>query len=66
MRHTRLGRSGLTVSVVGLGCNNLGRTGTATRDTLGATAVVRAALDSGGREPHGEGLTEALVLRHGA
>ena len=30
MRHTRLGRSGLTVSVVGLGCNNLGRPGTAT------------------------------------
>jgi len=64
----RLGRSGLVVSVVGLGCNNLGRTGTATRDAEGATAVVRAALDAGitlfdtadcyGAEP---GLSETLL-----
>ncbi len=43
----RLGRSGLTVSVVGLGCNNLGRKGTLTQDLAGATAVVSTALDVG-------------------
>jgi aryl-alcohol dehydrogenase-like predicted oxidoreductase len=47
VRHTRLGRSGLTVSVVGLGCNNLGRPGTATLDQAGTDAVVHAALDAG-------------------
>ncbi|MCV7508445.1 aldo/keto reductase [Micrococcus luteus] len=47
MRHTRLGRSGLTVSVVGLGCNNLGRPGTATLEQAGTDAVVHAALDAG-------------------
>ena len=47
MRHTRLGRSGLAVSVVGLGCNNLGRPGTATLEQAGTDAVVHAALDAG-------------------
>ncbi|MGN2299355.1 aldo/keto reductase [Micrococcus luteus KDCGSN] len=47
MRHTRLGRSGLTVSVVGLGCNNLGRPGSATLEQAGTDAVVHAALDAG-------------------
>ncbi|KYK06964.1 aldo/keto reductase [Micrococcus sp. CH7] len=47
MRHTRLGRSGLTVSVVGRGCNNLGRPGTATLEQAGTDAVVHAALDAG-------------------
>lgn len=47
MHHTRLGRSGLTVSVVGLGCNNLGRPGTATLEQAGTDAVVHAALDAG-------------------
>ncbi|QCP07927.1 aldo/keto reductase [Micrococcus luteus] len=47
MRHTRLGRSGLTVSVVGLGCNNLGRPGTVTLEQDGTDAVVHAALDAG-------------------
>ncbi|MEW1638396.1 aldo/keto reductase [Streptomyces sp. NPDC093801] len=43
MRHLPLGRSGLLVSAVGLGCNNFG-----TRLDLRATrAVVDAALDSG-------------------
>ena len=37
MRHTRLGRSGLTVSVVGLGCNNLVRPGTATLEPVSYT-----------------------------
>lgn len=43
----RLGDSGLAVSVVGLGCNNLGRPGTATVDESGTRALVDAALDSG-------------------
>ena len=47
MRTVRLGRSGLTVSVVGLGCNNLGRPGTATMEQAGTDAVVGAALDAG-------------------
>lgn len=47
MRTVRLGRSGLTVSVVGLGCNNLGRPGTATMEQEGTDAVVHAALDAG-------------------
>jgi aryl-alcohol dehydrogenase-like predicted oxidoreductase len=43
MRFRRLGESGLTVSVVGLGCNNFGR-----RIDLDRTReVVRAALDAG-------------------
>ena len=43
MRYRQLGRSGLTVSVVGLGCNNFGR-----RLGLEQTrAVVDAALDAG-------------------
>jgi aryl-alcohol dehydrogenase-like predicted oxidoreductase len=43
MRTRRLGRSGLVVSVVGLGCNNFGR-----RIGLEQTrTVVRAALDAG-------------------
>ncbi|NUL44928.1 aldo/keto reductase [Cellulosimicrobium funkei] len=47
MEHRRLGRSGLSVSVVGLGCNNLGRPGTVTESQEGADAVVHAALDAG-------------------
>ncbi|CEA07900.1 L-glyceraldehyde 3-phosphate reductase [Arthrobacter saudimassiliensis] len=45
--YTRLGRSGLTVSTVGLGCNNLGRPGTVTRTQEGTDAVVNAAIDAG-------------------
>jgi 1-deoxyxylulose-5-phosphate synthase len=70
MDYTRLGRSGLTVSVVGLGCNNLGRAGAATETAEGVTAVVHAALDAGitlfdtadtyGKEP---GLSERLLGR---
>ncbi|QNF93112.1 aldo/keto reductase [Janibacter sp. YB324] len=47
MELRRLGSSGLTVSVVGLGCNNLGRPGTATESQAGTDAVVHAALDAG-------------------
>jgi aryl-alcohol dehydrogenase-like predicted oxidoreductase len=43
----RLGRSGLVVSAVGLGCNNLGRTGTVTQSLEGSRALVEAALDAG-------------------
>lgn len=59
--YRRLGKSGLTVSVVGLGCNNLGRANTVTESQEGTDAVVHAALDAGvtlfdvadsyGREP---------------
>ena len=43
MRYRSLGRSGLLVSVVGLGCNNFGRR----LDAAGTQAVVDAAVDSG-------------------
>ncbi|MFZ3452438.1 aldo/keto reductase [Arthrobacter sp. 7Tela_A1] len=45
--YNRLGTSGLTVSTVGLGCNNLGRSGTATESQEGTDAVVHAAVDAG-------------------
>ncbi|TPW91045.1 aldo/keto reductase, partial [Schumannella luteola] len=47
MEMRELGPSELLVSVVGLGCNNLGRPGTRTETLEGATAVVTAALDAG-------------------
>jgi aryl-alcohol dehydrogenase-like predicted oxidoreductase len=47
METRTLGNSPLAVSVVGLGCNNLGRTGTLTVDQAGTDAVVHAALDAG-------------------
>ncbi|RJQ74955.1 aldo/keto reductase [Pseudonocardiaceae bacterium YIM PH 21723] len=47
MEQRRLGDSGLSVSVVGLGCNNLGRPGTSTETIDGAKVVVNAALDAG-------------------
>ena len=66
----RLGNSGLTVSVVGLGGNNLGRSGTTTETADGAAAVVNAAGDAGitlfdtadsyGKTP---GLSEELLGR---
>ena len=66
--YRRLGHSGLAVSVVGLGCNNLGRAKTPTESQEGADAVVREALEAGitlfdvadtyGREP---GLSEAML-----
>ncbi len=43
MEHRNLGRSGLKVSVVGLGCNNFG----GRLDAEGSKAVIRKALDLG-------------------
>ena len=43
MRYHQLGRSGLTVSAVGLGCNNIGRS----LDPAGTRKVLDAALDEG-------------------
>src|SRR4051794_27060620 len=47
MEYRNLGRSGLRVSAVGLGCNNLGRPGTGSESPEGAAALVGAALDAG-------------------
>jgi len=70
MEYRRLGNSGLTVSAVGLGCNNLGRAGTPTESQDGTDAVVHAALEAGvtlfdvadsyGKEP---GLSEEFLGR---
>lgn len=67
-QYRRLGTSGLTVSVVGLGCNNLGRANTLTESQEATDAVVHAALDAGitlfdvadvyGRDP---GLSETML-----
>lgn len=42
-----VGRSGLRVSAVGLGCNNFGRAGTATETPKGTRNVLDAAIDEG-------------------
>uniref|UniRef100_UPI00378314E7 aldo/keto reductase n=1 Tax=Pseudolysinimonas sp. TaxID=2680009 RepID=UPI00378314E7 len=47
METRSLGTSDLAVSVVGLGCNNLGRPGALTFDQAGTDAVIHAALDAG-------------------
>ncbi|WP_345752425.1 aldo/keto reductase [Microbacterium rhizophilus] len=43
----RVGKSGLLVSEVGLGCNNFGRPGTRTETLDGTTAVLDAAIEHG-------------------
>ncbi|MCZ2405049.1 aldo/keto reductase [Paenarthrobacter sp. Z7-10] len=45
--YRRLGTSGLTVSAVGLGCNNLGRPGTPTESQGGTNTVIHAAIEEG-------------------
>jgi aryl-alcohol dehydrogenase-like predicted oxidoreductase len=45
--YRRLGNSGLVVSTIGLGCNNFGRTGTASEGQIGTSAVIDAAIDAG-------------------
>jgi len=47
MEYRSLGRSGLRVSTVGLGCNNFGRTSTLTETQAGTDAVISAAIDAG-------------------
>jgi 1-deoxyxylulose-5-phosphate synthase len=47
MEFRTVGRSGLRVSAIGLGCNNLGRSGTATETREGSQAVVSAAIEAG-------------------
>jgi aryl-alcohol dehydrogenase-like predicted oxidoreductase len=42
-----LGTSGLAVTTIGLGCNNFGRTGSATETQDGTMAVLDAAIDLG-------------------
>jgi aryl-alcohol dehydrogenase-like predicted oxidoreductase len=42
-----LGRSGLVISTIGLGCNNFGRKDTATETQQGTDAVIGAAIDAG-------------------
>lgn len=47
IEYRRLGASGLTVSTIGLGCNNFGRAGTVTASQEGTNAVIDAAIDVG-------------------
>ncbi|MBG6059573.1 aryl-alcohol dehydrogenase-like predicted oxidoreductase [Cryobacterium sp. MP_M5] len=47
IEYRSLGKSGLMVSTIGLGCNNFGRAGTATAGQAGTTAVVDAAIAAG-------------------
>ena len=42
--YRRLGKSGLVVPSVGIGCNNLGRPGTPTRTQEGTNEVIAAAV----------------------
>ena len=47
IEYRSLGRSGLLVSTVGLGCNNLGRPKTKTATQEGTNEVITAAIDAG-------------------
>lgn len=47
IEYRTLGDSGLVVSTVGLGCNNFGRSGTASEGQAGTSAVIDAAIDAG-------------------
>lgn len=62
MEHRALGDSGLSVSRIGLGCNNFGRV----NDVVGTRAVVDAALDAGitfldTAERYGDGDSERFL-----
>ena len=47
MQYRRVGSSGLVVSAIGFGCNNLGRPHSATEELDEAIQVVHAAVDAG-------------------
>ncbi len=47
MQYRQVGHSGLSVSVVGLGCNNLGRANTVTETQEGTDAIINASIDAG-------------------
>ena len=47
MQYRRVGQSGLVVSAIGFGCNNLGRPQSATEEPKEAIRVVNAAVDAG-------------------
>ncbi len=47
MEFRRVGASGLVVSAIGFGCNNLGRPHSATEEASAAIRVVHAAVDAG-------------------
>ena len=47
MQFRRIGDSGLVVSAIGFGCNNLGRPNSPTAEIASAVHVVRAAVDAG-------------------
>lgn len=47
MQFRRVGDSGLVVSAIGFGCNNLGRAGAPTEEPDASTRVVHAAVDAG-------------------
>lgn len=47
MQYRHVGTSGLVVSAIGFGCNNLGRPNSATEDRTQAVRVVQAAVDFG-------------------
>jgi aryl-alcohol dehydrogenase-like predicted oxidoreductase len=62
MTYRQLGDSGLTVSTVGIGCNNFGRR----VDQDGTNAVVRQAIDSGitlfdTADIYGQGASEEML-----
>src|ERR671923_288092 len=64
MRTRGLGRSGMDVSVVGLGCNNFGRRA----DEDASRAVIDAALDAGvtffdTADVYGDGASEEIIGR---
>jgi aryl-alcohol dehydrogenase-like predicted oxidoreductase len=68
IEYRALGKSGLMVSTIGLGCNNFGREGTASESQAGTDAVIHAAIDAGvtfldGADIYGKerGLSETLM-----
>ncbi|MBX3091716.1 MAG: aldo/keto reductase [Cryobacterium sp.] len=68
IQYRPLGPSGLQISTIGIGCNNFGRSGTATESQKGTDAVIGTAIDAGitffdGADIYGKqrGLSETLM-----